>query len=657
VPERLDDVADPPTSPPDDDYAGTDLVLFVPERLAQAVGRRRAAWTPIDTVAAWLVGLHLLLLAVIVGRGSFYIDDLQAQGSAVGQPFWHFILSSNGTHFALIPRALDWAQSRYVPLQHAPAVAITLLVRALLAIGFWRVLRRLFGARRASLVPLAVLLLTPALIPATTWYWQSITILGCTVAIVWAVDAQLRWVLYRHRSDLVVLVAVTAVGLGCYQKAALIPVVLLGLTLAIFTSWRGPRASSADRSAASAGLLGALVSGAVVFAFLLMYRSGPYDQGGTTPAVRDVLHLGWNASTRTVIPLLLGGPYSWASSEPYSGDPQLSPTVVAFSLVIVLIGLAVAFRRGPDRTVRALVLLLAWLVPSVAIIAAGRFTVFGLTLASATRLWADLVPGFLLAGALAVLPWRIGVSRGPAGPKAAQPDSRADGGPLEITTGVLATALLIVIVLGGSLISSLSYASTWWQNPTGRWIANARASLVNAEPYPRTLATPLPESVMPYWVAPTFPTDAPLLLLLRPDMRFYDGDGEAKVMDASGVRTSYVPQILAETKPAKLCVATVPAGSSSPVPVPLPKAAPYALGAQVEVGLLLAESTKVEVTVVTPEGKILTPQRFSDVELPAGPHTLRLPVPFGQAISTIQVQIHGTQGNCIAFGRVWAPST
>src|SRR4051795_6960593 len=69
-----------------------DLAIFVPERLARAVERRRNAWTQIDTVAGWLIALHLVLLLVIVGRGSFYLDDLRAQGYAVNQPFWHFIV-------------------------------------------------------------------------------------------------------------------------------------------------------------------------------------------------------------------------------------------------------------------------------------------------------------------------------------------------------------------------------------------------------------------------------------------------------------------------------------------------------------------------------------------------------------------------------------
>ena len=663
--ERLERAADleraaipppegPPRDPGDATPAGNDLSALVPERVVVALERRRAAWTPIDTVAAWLIAGQLVLLLVIVGRGSLYVDDLRAQGYAYGQPFWHFILDSNGTHFAPLPRVLDWVQSRAFPLEHTPATIVTLLIRLLLGVGFWRVTRRLFGPRAATLIPLALLLFTPALIPATTWYRQSITVLACTVAIVWAIDAQLRWVLYRHRADLVVLVVVTAAGLGCYEKAAAIPVILLGLSLALFAGRQtavtgAARAGSTAWRAAGAGVL---ATGAVDAVFLLIYRSGPYDQGGgSLPSALKLLRLGWDTSTRTMIPLLLGGPYHWAFQTQYTGVTKVSTTAVAFCLVIVLLGLGAAALRSPSRVVRALTLLLAWTVPSVVIVAAGRFTQYGMTLVDQARLWSDLVPAFLLVGALAGLPWRVGVAASPT--RSMPPADR--GAPAEITVPVIAAALAILLVLGGSVLSSLTYAHRWWQNPTGQWIANARASLVNAEPYPRVLATPLPAAVMPSWVSFVFPTDAPLLLLLRPDIRFYDGDGPTSVMNTAGVRSPYFTRVLTETKKAKLCLAPIPVGPATPVTVRLPKPALYAQGAQVEVGLLLAEAAKVDVTVVTAQGKVLTPQRFTNVELPAGPHTVRLPVPYGQTISAVRVALDATKTNCVTGARVWVP--
>jgi hypothetical protein len=663
----------PPTTPPTrpagdrEFYSGRDLSLFTPGWLARGLERRRSEWSRVDTYASWLTGVHLVVLMIIVGRGSLYLDDLRAQAYALHQPFLSFIVGSNGTHFAPVPRILDWVQSRAFPLEHNPATVVTLVVRLLLAIAFWRLLRRLFGPRPATLVPFTILLFTPVLLPATTWYRQSITVVACTVAIVWAFDAQLRWILDRRRLALVEIVLVTAVGVCCYEKAAAIPVILLGATFTLFGA--GParpgrsRLSTGLRRPVRAGLAGGGASALVVVAFLVIYRSGPYDQGASSssrPSIADVIHLAWETSAHQVVPMLFGGPYHWSYPTPYAGTAQLGTTAVVFSLIVAALLLAVALRRGFERTLRAIGLLLCWVLPSVAIVAVGRFDQLELLLANAARLWADLVPGFLLSGALAVLPWRVGVLRsGPERPDdavAAPSAPVADrGGPVEITVPVIATGLAMAIILGGSAVSSWSYASKWWDNPTGTWISNARASLAGAEPYPRVLATPLPEDVMPAWVSSQLPTSAPLLLLLRSDIRFHDGDGPAKVMNAGGERVAYLPAVVSSTKVSKLCLANIPVGGTRPVTVKLPTVAYYVPGAQVEVGVLLAETTKVEVNVVTPTGKVLSPERFSDDALPSGPHTLRFPVPLGQAVRSVQVRTAATQAGCLAYARIWAP--
>jgi len=401
----------------------------------------------------------------------------------------------------------------------------------------------------------------------------------------------------------------------------------------------------------------------VVLVFLVIYRSGPYDQGsaGGMPSVGDVLHLTWDTVTKAIIPMLLGGPYHWSYLTPYVGIPLLSGSAVSLCVLLVVIGLGAALWQNAGRTGRALFLLVLFTVPSVAIVAVGRFDALGLQLTTSLRLWADLVPGFLLAGSLAVLSWRYGVywERSPAaGARAVEPPSPSPSSdpsaPIELTVPAVAGGLVVLLVLLGSVFSSLTYASKWWDNPTGQWIANARASLNNAEPYPRTLATPLPENVMPAWVSQAFPSDAPLLLLLRPDMRFHDADGESKVMNASGVRSGYIPRMLAQTTTKKLCVAVLPAGNQ-PATIRLPNAVPYVAGSQLEVGLLLASSTKVEVTVTNAKGDVLTPQRFSDDVLSRGAHTLRVPVPYLQWVRTVTVRANTSKPSCVAYARIWAP--
>jgi hypothetical protein len=653
---------------PQPEMPALELSIGIPAFVRRGIERRRAEWTRVDTLVAGLIGVHLLMLVVLLPQGSLYLDDLRAQGYAQGQPFWSFIVGSNGTHFAPIPRIVDWTFSRLFPLSHPPAVLLTMVVRLLLAAAFWRLLRRVFGPRPAAVIPLVVLMITPALVPTTGWFRQSITVLACTVAMVWAVDAHIRWVTRRHGGDLLAVVAATAVGLGCYEKPAAIPGILAVTSLAMF--WA--RGRSRPRDAVRASFPPILASTAVVVVFLVIYRFGPYDQGpGTPPSPLDVGRLAWQVISGTLLPLLLGGPWTWIYTTPYEGAPNVPTAGIVASLTVVGLAVLWAGAHGIGRVVRSFAVALAWITPSVTIITYGRGGDFDLVLADAVRLWADLVPGVLFAAALMIIPWRIGV-RAPAtlpGPADAAADTADAEEPvtegvvtrsrdgylsLKLTPAVVAGGLALALVVGGSLVSTWRWYDKWRENPTDAWLSNVRSSLTSAEAFPRMLATPLPEPIMPAWVTAKFPTNAPLVLLMRPDVRFQDADGQARVLDAAG---NLVPvmraKIISQTKPAPFCVAQIPGGAEQGVRVPLAKPAPFTSGGQVEVGLLLEEQTKVNVTVETPDGTRVTPERWSNDDLPKGPHTLRFPVPFGKAVTAVHVSTSNSVVSCVTHAQVW----
>lgn len=677
----------------DDPYEARELPDFVPAALRRAIDQRREQWTRIDTLAAGIVGVQLFILFIEVVGGSYYLDDLRAQAYALNQPFWSFIMGSNGTHFAPLPRVIDWVQSRAFPLQHGPAVVLTLVVRLALAVNFWRLLRRIFGPRPLTLVPMVMLAITPAMLPATLWYRQSITIVACTVAMVWALDAHLRWLLHRNRLALAEVAAATVIGVCCYEKAAAIPIILTAATLALFGHvGRRRRGTQTDGQVRSRAVTSILFSSAVVGVFLLIYRSGPYDQGSERgPSVIDVLHLAWDVATRNIIPLLLGGPYSWTFTDTYAGTAHLSTTAIAITIVITGIAAVVAALRRPAPAARALVLLLAWLLPSVSIVAIGRFDALDLVLADATRLWIDLVPAFLLAVALAVLPWEIGACRstgkgtdtaGPVasavagqGPRANLPAASRGGrrasrdrgqptdrtrereAPTELTLPALAGGLALAIIAVGSAVSTGSYVSRWWDNPTGDYLANMRTSVTQAEAYARVLATPLPEAVMPSWVSSELPTSAPLMRLLRDDLRFHDGDGPVRALNSAGVLTPILQVPIASTAPAPLCVKKIRAGTTTRTGIKFTQPAVYVPGAQVDVGLLLTEATQLKVQVRAKDGRVLTPTAFSTAPVPGQAHVLHYPVPLGETITGVYVTTTATTDVCVTSARVWAPVT
>ena len=638
---------------------GTDLVLLgradepaPPQAAAPApagrLDRWREQWSGVDSAAAALTGLHLAAVLVLVAPGSFYLDDLRAQGYAQGQPFLPFVTGSNGTHFAPLPRTLDWLQATLVPLQHAPAVAVTVLVRLVLAVAFWRLLRRLLGPRPVVLVPFVALLATPTLLLATAWYRQSITILACTAAMVWALDAHLRLHLdpLHRRGHLVAVGVSTAVALGCLEKGALLPGILLAASVLLFAGGRPGLWWGRVRP----GLPSVLLSGVLVGAFLLVYRSGPYDRpevGSASPA--ELVELAWRTVGRSLAPGLLGIGWQLQYPSPYAGVPFVGDGWLVVTGVVAAALLLPALLRHPVRVLRAALFGLVWVAGSVLLVAIGRFASVGMLLADSQRVWADLVPALLLAVALAVLPWRVGAAAAGEVPAVPRRDLRTGGWraravPLLVAGATLGTAV-------GSTVSWARFADHWWDNPTGRWIANARQTLATAPEAPRVVPRRLPEDVMPSWVQVTFPTDRPLVALLRPDARFGDGDGPLLALSGSGRLQPFIPVVLAATPPVKGCVATITGDGE--VPVRLPKPVLHQFGAVVEVALLTDRESSPVVRLVRPDGSQRDAERWNPRPLAAGAHTVLVPFPFGEIVTGVRVATPGAGRTCVVGVRVW----
>jgi len=582
-----------------------------------AVERESAGWTTADTVAAGLVAVSLLAVLVLIVPGSLYLDDLRAQGYAQGQPFWQFIIGSNGTHFAPLPRSLDWAQARWFPLDQNPAILVTLLVRAILGAGTWLLLRELFGARLSALIPLGVVLFTPALVPATAYYRQAITALAATAAVLWAMAWHLRWLRTGGLRNVLGVGVATAIGLGCYEKAAVIPFLLFVATVVLFA---GPGGLWPTLRLACVPIA---FSAVLVAAFAVVYVRGPYDHAsGGVPAPELVGQMARNAVFDTVLPLLLGGPWRWFPiTASYGGVSLPHATLVGFWVVAGVFGLWCLLRR-PGPTLRAVTLLVAWVVPSVIAIGVGRLGIFGLSLALDVRFFTDIVPAFVVCAALAVLPWRVGTYAG------------RERRPSRI--GAAVAAVVGVVVVAGSVASWITFATAWWSNPTGRWVANMKVSLAAAGPSPRIVALPLPQEILPSWVDPVFPTYAPLVMLIRPGARFNDGDGLIAALNGSGTLQLMRPTPIAETRRSGACVATIPATGSQTV-IRMPVTVPYVRGAQLQLGLLTEAPSEITVQMITAEGVVRSAILWQPTALPAGPHTLRTPVRTGDRITAVRV--------------------
>jgi hypothetical protein len=560
------------------------------------------------------------LLLLILLPGSLYLDDLRAQAAVAGRSWWPYVVQSNGTHFAPVARSIDWLHVQLGPLSDWPAVTITVVIRVALVLAAWALLREVFGPRGLLLLPLALLAITPTLLPPTVWYRQAITSLLVVVALCIAAQQHLRYVRTGGRRPLVMALLALTFGLLTFEKAALI-----GPWLVILTAAVAPSAESLldrMRRVWRAKLAFCLYAAATT-AYLSIYLTGPFDKG--TPGelqVRDVLTMMGRQLSEGLVPGLLGGPWRWTEASPYYGNPA-APTVLIW-IGLALTGAAVAwcFRRDRRRATWAIVVFLAYYLPAALMVAAGRLSAFGDAVALTYRLWPDVAVIAVFCACLALLPVRHDVPT----------EAHASGVMRRGLLSVVAGALVV-----GSVVSTASFVDRWHANPTGAYVATLQSQLRAAGPGPvRVAPVTLPDTVLPFWVAEDYSIQD-LLAPIKSPALFQNIDGPVVVPDDSG---RLLPLRLREISspapgPDGFCGYNLGAGTS--LDLPLPGTLPYFADEMVHVGVLANSATTLTVAVHV-DGSYRSVVTRAPLRITAGPHRLLLRVPYGSRVSAIRIR-------------------
>ena len=555
--------------------AGDEPVDLVPDWVRTRGARARNSLRQhlpgrLDLAALALGAGSLVPLTWLLLRGSFYIDDLRAQSYAAGRSWWPFVVQSNGTHLTPGARTLDWLQVTFAPLDHGVAVAITVGIRVLLLVGTWRLLRMLFGRRWILLVPFAIVATTPALVPPTAWYRQSITALVAALALVWATDQHVRWLRDRRTRHLVGAAAWVAVGLLFHEQSAAIVPWLFALTLAL-----PPFPNPATEQRRLSTLLRAWPAWAAYAALLVAYGvayvAGPFDHadGGQALTVGLVLTMAGHHALDGLATGLLGGPWRWQVTSPYYGIADAPRPLAVLSLAVFIGLFAWAAVRNWRRATGAALLLVVTYVACAAPIAAGRLPVIGTVVALEYRFWPILVVPVLVCVLLAFLPptWEA---------SAAIPVAHV--GERTYRLLLAGGALLVVLLAAGTVLSTLRWDELWHQNPTGTYVATLRSALDRLPPEVALLPTVPPAEVMPGWVQPGYDT-RDLIAPVDDDRDAYGISGQAVVADSAGrlVPPVYHRVVGSGTGPVNGCGWALSQGAG-PLTVPLTKRAPTSRG-------------------------------------------------------------------------------
>ncbi|WP_308192362.1 hypothetical protein [Gordonia zhenghanii] len=428
-------------------------------------------------IAVALLVAQLVVRAWLVARGDFYWDDLVLIAQASSDPIlsWDYLGTSHDGH--LMPGAFLVAGVSTViaPVQWwLPAVTLVVL-QAIASLAVWRMIRII--APRAgvgALAAFAFYLFVPMTISAYVWWAAGLNTLPMQAALAYIVGTVVLLVRdevsgTRRTRLLVCAVIAFVVALAFFEKSLLIPPVAF---VAAVLAARRPtnkydeptsdfRSSPLTVAFTRAGRLWAVF--AVVFvAWSVLFLATTTATTGSH-SISQAVHLVWRSVNDAIVPAMVGGPWHWERwvPSPPMGVAPLWMIILGWVVIAVLVVATVRARRG---------VVAVWVCAAIYAVVAqipvmwnrsGENT--ALELAQTMRYLPDTALVLTIAFAfIAAAPASSGTHAAPA-----EPDRRP-------AIAVAVGALLLVI---SSMIATSAFATSWRDDPTSDYLANARQSM------------------------------------------------------------------------------------------------------------------------------------------------------------------------------------
>lgn len=443
---------------------------------------RPSAPSTLTLCVALVIGVQLALRAWVGYAGFFNLDDYVFYTRAA-QTSWHdrdLLLTSYNGH--LMPGAMLWVwlSTAASPLGFGTVVTTCLALQAIVDVLLWRVLVVLFGRGWQVLMPFVVFCCTTLTLPATLWWAAALNQLPQQIFMLLAVLAHLAHVRTGRWWYVVLSVLALVLGLAFSEKTLLVVPLMLALTWLFMvegTWWRALLTTLRRYWLSWVGLAAVTVPYVVYYLTSVPTPARP----GLGPA--DVLGVVDVSIRRTVLPGLVGGPWTW---EPLGvvdslAAPHPIAQIVAAVVVVVVVVESVRQHRGAGR---AWVLAAGFLAVELLLLLVTRVQVVGVdAVAAEYRYFTDLALVVAIALGLAFIPLRLRPRRGQEVRLERRLHVRtlSDRLPEGVSVaGVLAvvTALLLV----SSAASATTYRERWADNPGRSYFANARSYLPATQP-------------------------------------------------------------------------------------------------------------------------------------------------------------------------------
>jgi hypothetical protein len=450
-----------------------------------------AAWARVRGVVLCglaLIAAQLIWKSVFLGHFFFRQDDFHVFELALAHPFsWQYLTFVGAGHLIPGVYAIAWVIARVSLYNWALASAVTVVILACADLAALRLLRTLFGNRPAILIPLAVYLLCPLTMPDTGWWSSAVESLPLQLAVFMALNAQVQYVRTRRVWHAFAVAAWLVFGLAFFEKAMVLPLLLLGVTSGFLAE--GPWLRAIGRSLISywqgwALQLAVLVGYGAVLATSLRTSS---VRPGIPGASAGIFTFIFEIVKDTFVPGAIGGPWQWFPSQDAEYAYSAPPAALAWLSLIVAAAVVLASIWSRRHAWRAWAILAGWLAAAdMAPVLLGRISELGPGLLGLeTRYVADAVP--VLAVCLGLAFW----------PAAGQRDAARRPAPVtESQLGRLAAAAAVGAFAIGSVWSVQAYQNVTTSVPDQIYIANARAAVAEAPSGTVIADQPVPSALM-----------------------------------------------------------------------------------------------------------------------------------------------------------------
>lgn len=345
-----------------------------------------------ERLVALLIGFGAFAWqAVLVLRGYFWQDDFLLIHRAATQPLTgDYLFADHNGNITPGGNLIVWLVTKLAPMNYPVAVAPILVMHLLALFLAWRLLTAIFGTRWAVLVPFTAFALAPPVLTSMLWWAQALETVPLIVTLLGALLAHTRFLSTGRRRHAVAAVAWTIGGLLFWDKALLIPLAIVGLTLMLTDAKR-------LRALLPLWLIYALID----ISYLINYLTHTSGSSGFG-SLSGVFTLIGKMIGNTFLPSSFGGP--WTAAEPYTTVWAFTATWVPLAvgiLTVLVIAGSIVLRRM--RAVLAWLVLAGYLLAVVALLAVARLPQFGPDAGNDPRYIADAVPIAVLCASFAFL--------------------------------------------------------------------------------------------------------------------------------------------------------------------------------------------------------------------------------------------------------------